>query len=108
MVERRLKWLACLVFVWGVVIFYKLISLQIIRHDQYVRMARARQEKNVEIPAPRGTIFDRAGQALALSTPVMSVHVNPRNVPDLEVAAQILGAELHLDVVELYAKLKQS
>src|SRR5689334_14340045 len=108
MVERRLKWLAWFIVFWGVVIFCKLFTLQVIRHDEYVRMARARQEKAVEIPAPRGTIYDRSGQALALSTPVMSVHVNPQKVPDLEVAAQILGAELHLDPAQLYGTMKQA
>ena len=61
MVERRLTWLAVIVLLWGGAIFYKLISLQVIHHREYVRMARARQEVVVEIPAPRGTIFDRNG-----------------------------------------------
>lgn len=108
MVERRLKWLACFVVIWGVVIFCKLVSLQVFHHDEYVQMARQRQEKAREIPAPRGAIFDRHGQALALSTPAISVNVNPLKLPDLEVAAQILGAELHLDIPELYATLKQA
>ena len=37
MVERRLKWLAWIVVVWGAVIFYKLISLQVFHHQEYVR-----------------------------------------------------------------------
>src|SRR4029078_11206131 len=97
---------ASLTIMRGAVIFSKLISLQVLHHDEYVRMARARQEKAVEIPAPRGAIYDRSGQALALSTPVMSVHVNPQKVPDLEVASQILGAELHLDPAQLYGTMK--
>jgi cell division protein FtsI (penicillin-binding protein 3) len=108
MVERRLKWLACFVFLWGAVIFYKLISLQVFQHDRYVRMARSQQERPLEIPAPRGAIYDRTGQALALSTPAISVRVNPLKLPDLEVASQILGAELHLDIPQLYATLKNA
>src|SRR3954465_6047123 len=108
MVERRLKWLAWVVVLWGAVIFYKLISLQVFHHQEYVRMAQARQERDKEIPAPRGAIFDRNGHVLALSTPTVSVFVNPLKVPDLAVAAQILGAELHLDRMELYGTLKQA
>src|SRR3954471_18929840 len=108
MVERRLKWLAWIVVVWGAVIFYKLISLQVVHHQEYVRMARARQERDKEIPAPRGAILDRNGQVLAMSTPSVSVFVNPMKVPDLEVAAQILAAELHLDRAELYADMRQA
>jgi cell division protein FtsI (penicillin-binding protein 3) len=108
MVERRLKWLACFVFLWGAVILYKLISLQVFQHDRYVRLARSQQERPLEIPAPRGAIYDRTGHALALSSPAISVRVNPRRLPDLEVASQILGAELHLDIPQLYATLKQA
>jgi cell division protein FtsI (penicillin-binding protein 3) len=106
--ERRLKWLAWIVVVWGAVIFYKLISLQVLHHEEYVALARARQEQQKEIPAPRGAIFDRAGNVLALSTPTITVYVNPQKLPDLGVAAQILGAELHLDEADLYATLKQN
>src|SRR5947207_15430621 len=95
--ERRLRWLACIVAVWGAVIFYKLISLQVFHHQEYVRMARSRQERDKEIPAPRGAILDRNGQLLAMSTPAISVFVNPMKVPDLGIAAQILAAELHMD-----------
>src|SRR5436305_2373326 len=108
MVERRLKWLAWIVAVWGVVIFYKLISLQVVHHQEYVRMARARQERDKEIPAPRGAILDRNRQVLAMSTPAVSVFVNPMKVPDLGIAAQILAAELHMDRMELYGAMRQA
>ncbi len=108
MVKRRLKWLAWIVVFWGAVIFYRLISLQVFHHQEYVRMARARQERAREIPAPRGAILDRNGQVLAMSTPVISVYINPMKVPDLGVAAQILAAELHLDRAALYGEMRQA
>src|SRR5437870_4040735 len=67
MVQRRLTWLAAIVLLWGAAIFLRLVSLQVFHHREYARMARARQELVIEIPAPRGTIFDRWGQALAMS-----------------------------------------
>jgi cell division protein FtsI (penicillin-binding protein 3) len=106
MVERRLKWLAWIVVVWGAAIFYKLVSLQVIHHREYVNLARARQELVVEIPGPRGTLFDRNGQVLAMSAPTESVYINPLKVPDLGLAAQILSAELHLDRAALYATMQ--
>jgi cell division protein FtsI (penicillin-binding protein 3) len=106
MLDRRLTILAALLGVWGVAIFAKLISLQVVHHAKYVALARSRQELDMEIPAPRGTIFDRQGQALAMSVPVESIYVNPLKVPDLGVASEILALALHLDQGELYGKMK--
>jgi len=105
-IERRLTILAALLLVWGAAIFAKLFSLQVLHHAQYVRMARSRQELDLEIPAPRGTIFDRHAQPLAMSVPTESVYVNPLKVPDLGVASQILSLVLHLDRGELFGKMK--
>ena len=50
-------------------------------------MARARQEMVAEIPAPRGTIFDRSGPGAGDEhARAMSVYINPLKVPICEVA----------------------
>jgi cell division protein FtsI (penicillin-binding protein 3) len=61
----------------------------------------------VDIPAPRGTIFDRDGRPLAMSLASRSVYINPMKV-DIAVAADLLGLLLHLDRAELYQKIKQA
>jgi cell division protein FtsI (penicillin-binding protein 3) len=106
MLQRRLIWLAGVVLLWGAAIFWQLISLEVVHHQKYARMARVRQEMPVEIPAPRGTIFDRSGQALAMSVPTESIYVNPLKVPNLEVASELLSLALHMDRVDLYGKMK--
>ena len=60
----------------------------------------------VEIPAPRGTIFDRTGQPLAMSVPTESVSIDPLRAPDLGVASELLALVLHLDRTALYGKMK--
>jgi cell division protein FtsI/penicillin-binding protein 2 len=107
MVERRLTWLAAIILLWGGAIFYELISLQVIHHRQYVQMARARQELVVELPAPRGTLFDRSGSVLAMSTPAETVYINPQKV-DVQVAAEILAGALKLNTVELYGEIRSA
>ena len=108
MVERRLTWLALAILLWGAAIFYKLISLQVVHHQEYALQARKHQEEVRTIPAPRGTIFDRNGQPLAMSIPTEFVYVNPLKVPDIGVAADILSQFLHLERVELYGRLKNA
>ncbi len=106
MAEKRLTWLAGIVLLWAAAILLKLISLQVVHHQRYLEAARARQELMVEIPAPRGTIFDRAGQPLAMSVPTESVFVNPLRVPDLQVASEILSSILGLDRAAIHARMK--
>src|SRR5256885_14230464 len=106
MVERRLTWLAGIVLLWGAAIFFKLVSLQVVHHREYSSQARARQELSIQIPAPRGTIFDRAGQPLAMSVSSQSVYIDPLKVPDLGVAAELLALVLHMDRAALYGKMR--
>ena len=106
MLERRLKWLAGLVLVWGAAILCKLVSLQVLHHRQYAGLARARQEQVIRIAAPRGAILDRSGAPLAMSVPTQSVFVNPQKVPDLGIAAEFLSLVLTLDRGDLYSRLQ--
>jgi cell division protein FtsI (penicillin-binding protein 3) len=106
MLERRLKWLAGLILIWGGVIFCKLVSLQVVHHRQYAGLARARQEQVVKILAPRGTILDRTGAPLAMSVPTQSILVNPQKVPDLGVAADIFSMVLRMDRADLFTRLE--
>jgi len=108
MVERRLVCLAGFVLVWGAAIFGKLITLQVVDHQNYVRKARARQEQMVEIRAPRGVILDRMGHRLAMSVPTESVLVDPLKLPNLEVDADLLARELHLDRAELLERIQSA
>jgi cell division protein FtsI (penicillin-binding protein 3) len=93
---------------WAAFIFAKLASLQIVRHNEYARLARQQQELRVPIPAPRGAIFDRTGQPLAMSVPVESVLLNPLRVPDMGIASQILARILNLDRGELQNRMRRA
>src|ERR1039458_8467614 len=99
MLERRLKWLAGLILIWGGGILCKLVSLQVVHHRQYAGLARARQGQVVKI-------LDRTGAPLAMSVPTQSILVNPQKVPDLGVAADIFSMVLRMDRADLYARLE--
>jgi cell division protein FtsI (penicillin-binding protein 3) len=108
MVERRLIWLAGIVLLWGGAIFYKLVSLQVVHHQEYVKKARARQEEVVQLRAQRGAILDRTGHPLALSVPTESVSVDPLKVPSLQVGSELLANELHLDPTDLFQRIRSA
>jgi cell division protein FtsI (penicillin-binding protein 3) len=102
---NRLTVVAAVLLLWGVRIFVALFSLQVSQHAKYQAIARAQQEHEVDIPAARGTIFDRNGQALAISVPADSVSVNPQQISDPKLATDLLGNILHLDKQALYSRL---
>jgi len=107
MVERRLTCLAVFVLLWGAAILKNLISLEIVHHKEYALRARSLQEMVVDIPAPRGTIFDRDGRPLAMSLASRSVFLNPMKV-NVAIASDLLGYLLHLDRADLYQKIQQA
>jgi cell division protein FtsI (penicillin-binding protein 3) len=106
MVERRLIWLAGIVLLWGGAIFAKLVALQVVHHQEYVKKARARQEEQVNLRAQRGAILDRKGHPLAMSVPSEKVTVDPRNLPNIQADSDLLARQLHLQPTELYDRLK--
>ncbi len=102
---NRLTVIALLLLLWGVRIVWALVSVQIRHHDEYVAQARKQQEEEVSLQAPRGSIYDRNGQALAISVPVESVSVNPMRMSNVRVASSILANLLHLDERVLFDRL---
>jgi cell division protein FtsI (penicillin-binding protein 3) len=108
MVERRLTWLVLIVLVWGAAIFKSLISLQLIHHAEYASKAHRIQEVVVKLPAPRGTIFDRNGEPLAMSLSLQSVQVNPQKVRDIGFASELLALLLNLDRATLQARMREA
>ena len=91
---------------WALILVLRLFQLQILAHDQYEKRARRQQEKLETIDAPRGEIFDRNGNVLAISSASQFVVVNPRRIPNKEIAAALLGKILGIDAKKLQSALE--
>jgi cell division protein FtsI (penicillin-binding protein 3) len=83
------------------------VNLQIIDTDYLQHQGEARYLREVEIPTRRGNILDRNGEPLAVSTPVDSVWVNPKELlqspEDIAPLARVLG----VDADEIERRLTQ-
>jgi cell division protein FtsI (penicillin-binding protein 3) len=96
-VDRRARWLLRLLVLWGAAVLARLFYIQILQHGHYAELAEQQQTKLVEIPAQRGSIYDRNGHILAITIPVDTVVVNPLLLPNIETAALIFHEILGLD-----------
>lgn len=64
--------------VLGCVLLWRAVDLQVLDKQFLQGQGDARHLRVVEIPAHRGVIADRNGEPLAISSPVSSVWVNPK------------------------------
>lgn len=72
------------------------VELQVFNHDFLQKRAEERHIRVVSKPSLRGPIVDRNGEALAISTPVDTIWMNPKQAsalrPDqVEALSQVLG-----------------
>ena len=101
----RVRRFARFAFVWAAIVLLRLVWLQIVQHHEFHRLADRQHEHLVRVELPRGAILDRNGQRLAMSLPVDSVYINPLQIRDAGVAAEILAKLLNLDSQELLADI---
>lgn len=101
----RLHFLARALYACALIIFGRLIFLQVFKHDELHALALQQQEKTIDLHEMRGSILDVNGRTLAISVPMESVCVNPKRVPDPEAAAALLAGALKLDEQELRMRL---
>ena len=76
----RLYFILVLLILAAVALAARAVDLQLIDHGFLTGQGDARYSRVAEITAHRGTITDRYGEPLAVSTPVDSVWVNPQEL----------------------------
>ena len=80
--------------------------IQVVKGPSYEALASQQHRETIEIPAGRGTIFDRTGAPLAIGEQATTVYADPRNVTDPKRAAIEAAKALDLDPNEVYARLR--
>ncbi len=80
---------------------WRAVNLQLVDHGFLAKQGDARFSRVLEIAAHRGTITDRYGEPLAVSTPVDSVWVNPSELALATDQIPRLASALKLDRQDL-------
>ena len=98
--RRTAQWAMGVVVIALVFLVGRLFSLQVMSHDDYLKMRNANSTRTVTIPGVRGSIYTEDGVCLAQTTfSGASIVANPRAIPASErvtvanLIAEILGGE---------------
>lgn len=83
------------------------LYLQVVEQDFLASQGVQRQIRIIETPAYRGSILDRFGTPLAISTPVDSIWVNPSEILDNLAALKKVTDKLELNYRDTVTLLKQ-
>lgn len=84
---------------------WRLIDLQLVRHDEFARMASEKHVVRQAIPASRGNIVDRHGEVLAGNVPVRTVIADASLVTDAGAVAACVSRHLGMPESEVLGRL---
>jgi len=81
----------------GVVVL-RAAQLQLVRGGRYAEVAANQRTETVVLPAWRGTIFDRNGEALAITQEYYALGIAPKELRDPDSTARLLSRRLDIPV----------
>ena len=73
---NRLYFIAGCMFIFGIAVVFKLVSIQYLQGDKYISLVEKRSIKNVTIPANRGNVYADDGSLLATSIPKYNIAID--------------------------------
>jgi cell division protein FtsI (penicillin-binding protein 3) len=89
------------------VVSARLVYIQLVQGPAYAAMAKEQRSRELELPAQRGSIYDREGKPLAVTTAAKTVYAVPREVADAQAAARALASTLGGSEETYRAKLEK-
>lgn len=105
---RRLLALVVLMALLVAAIGVRLANIQLVASDRYVTYGESQRDATRALPAGRGAIYDRNGQAFAMSVAQPRVVADPSQIRHKVTTARALARILDLDPAEVEAKLRST
>jgi cell division protein FtsI (penicillin-binding protein 3) len=91
-----------------VILVGRAVNLQVLDRQFLQHEGHIRHDGLVSVPAHRGRLLDRNGELLAISTPVKSVWVNPKEFEATEKDIKALGDVLGVSVKDIHERVDDS
>ena len=83
---------------------WRLIHLQVLRHDHFSSIAAEKHGQRKAIPARRGRILDRNGEELAVNIPIRTVTADGTHIKDPAALARVTAPFLEMSEKDLTEK----
>ncbi len=106
MVEGNFFWATIVVVSLVGTLLVRLWYLQVYRGEQYRLMSERNRTRRIEIPAPRGVMYDRHGQVVLGNRPFFDLVYIPQFIADRDQTLNVLSRLLHIPVKSLDRRLK--
>jgi cell division protein FtsI (penicillin-binding protein 3) len=90
--QKRLLQLFAFLAAWALVVVGRLVQIQIVRHDDYIRRATRQQERTLSLNPVRGSILDARQRVLAESVSADSIYADPQAIVDRRATARALAS----------------
>lgn len=90
---------------WSALVF-RAGYLQFVPHEKLNALQEKQFQTVVSLPARRGSIVDRHGKELAMSSPTYSIYADPKIITDKKATAKLLAKVLKENPHEIFAKIK--
>lgn len=81
--------------------------VQVVHAGSYAAQAKAQHVRKIDLPARRGTIFDRKGGELAVSVPARTIYANPKLIADPRLVASKIAKLLAREEASVEADLRK-
>jgi len=107
-VEGRFMWASIVVLALTTMLLMRLWYVQIYRGDYYRRISENNRIRRIEVPAPRGVVYDANGRVLLGNRPFYDLVLIPQYVHDRETTFRIIARLLHMPVNNLDRSLRAS
>ena len=107
-VNRRIRLLFVLLALALAGSLARAVWLQGVRAQPLSNLAAKQQRQTIELPARRGTIFDRNGVPLALGEQATTVYADPTQVRNARLVALAAEKALGLDAESIFPQLKDT
>lgn len=75
LLEKRLAIFVNTIAIIAIILIIRFWFLQIVYHPYYLDLAEKNRIRNLKIPAPRGTVYDREGEVIASSAPTFHLEI---------------------------------